>query len=499
LSFGRIIWWIVIALVVTALVWTGVWQYLPLFLSEFPMLTWLPLLALVAVGFLAGAVRRLVKSTATPATPTPATGDLSAGVVKPTAQLATLLAGARRAQGNFWWGPGLLAGLVVLLLGVYLIFINPPAVGLDAVDYTIVNKLPAQTQPRLLPRTGITDDPAFRDSDEIHLVRDPDTGELVWSGEWQGSLLGGESEGVAVKPLDDVVSHSRVIPAGFDHSVHGITPSTLKGKAKLKHPFSKIQYPVVVPSGKDGVFAMAPYVGYSGFPLRYPYLKGVLVYHQDGEIEDLTPEEAASRPELVATGRIFPESVARSQAEAIARSDQIDGEINDAEDNKQPYLTSIDGNTTDWITIIDSKGSGGGVKALVLADSSTGETQVWLAPPDHPLLSTQYVINQARAMPLRWEEERCCDSDGNSYTVKLRQVVEPRLAFKDGHPYYLVTIVPTDDLTLGRDVEYTLIIDAETGKRVDLIDHVQGGVLADARLQGFFISGQPQDEGSKKN
>jgi hypothetical protein len=90
----------------------------------------------------------------------------------------------------------------------------------------------------------------------------------VWSGEWQGSLLGGESEGVAVKPLDDVVSHSRVISAGFDHSVHGITPSTLKGKAKLKHPFSKIQYPVVVPSGKDGLFAMAPYVGYSGFPLR---------------------------------------------------------------------------------------------------------------------------------------------------------------------------------------------------------------------------------------
>jgi hypothetical protein len=61
-----------------------------------------------------------------------------------------------------------------------------------------------------------------------------------------------------------------------------------------------------------------------------------------------------------------------------------------------------------------------------------------------------------------------------------------------------VTIVPTDDLTLGRDVEYTLIIDAETGKRVDLIDHVRGGVLADARLQGFFISGQPQDEDAKQ-
>jgi hypothetical protein len=52
--------------------------------------------------------------------------------------------------------------------------------------------------------------------------------------------------------------------------------------------------------------------------------------------------------------------------------------------------------------------------------------------------------------------------------------------------------VPTDDLALPREVEYTLIIDAETGKRIDLIDHVQGGVLADARLQGFFIPGNPQ-------
>lgn len=354
-----------------------------------------------------------------------------------------------------------------------------------------MDKLPDRTQPRLLPRSGIKDDPAFRDSKEIHLVRDPETGNLLWTGEWRGSWLSGQSEGISVKPLDDVVSHSRIVPQGFDHSVAGITPSTLKGKAKLMHPFSRIQYPVLVP-GKGEAFAMAPYVGYSGFPLRYPYLKGVLVYHQDGEIEDLTPEEAAARPELVATGRIFPESVARSQAEAIARSDAVDGEIVDAEGNKQPYLTSIDDKRTVWLTIIDSKEHNGGVKALVLADSSTGETEVWLAPPDHPLVSTEDVINQARAMPLKCEEDRCCDSDGNSYTVTLREVVEPRLAFKDGHPYYLVTIVPTDDLALSREVEYTLLIDAETGKRIDLIDHVNGGVLADARLQGFFIPGKPQ-------
>ena len=96
------------------------------------------------------------------------------------------------------------------------------------------------------------------------------------------------------------------------------------------------------------------------------------------------------------------------------------------------------------------------------------------------------MINDARALPLRWEEERCCDSDGNSYTVTLREVVEPRLAFSDGKPYYLVTIVPTDDLALSREVEYTLLIDAQTGREIKKFDHVNGGVSADTELQRFF-------------
>jgi hypothetical protein len=59
----------------------------------------------------------------------------------------------------------------------------------------------------------------------------------------------------------------------------------LRGKAYRKHPFSGIQYPVIVPTtGDEEAIAVAPYVGYKGFPFRYPYAKGVLVYHQDGEL-----------------------------------------------------------------------------------------------------------------------------------------------------------------------------------------------------------------------
>jgi hypothetical protein len=474
---GRIIWSAVFLFVIAALVYTGVWHLFTLFIWQHPMLSWIPLLAMLLVGFGVGAVRMLASRGEAPA---PAAG--------PSAQVAAASAGAatpERRRPAFAWGWGFLAGLVVLLIGLFFTLISPREISLDEIDYAEVQELPERTQPRLLPRTGVTDNSAFRDSDEIHLVRDPNTGELIYTGEWRSRWSGGESGGVAIRPLDDLIEESEVQQTGFAHSVGGITPSTFKGKSNIDHPFSRIQYPILVPDGNDDAFAIAPYVGYDGVPFPQPSFEGVLVYHRDGTIEDLSPEEAAQRPELVRTGRIFPEALARAQAEALAASAEIDGEIVDGEGNKQPYLTSISPERTVWLTIIDSKQPQGGVKALVLADSVTGETELWKPPEDRPLIETQEVLDKARALPLRWEEERCCDSEGDSYTVTLREVVEPRLAFRDGKPYYLVTVVPTDDLALSREVEYTLLIDAETGEEIDRFEHVNG-LKEDVRLQAFF-------------
>jgi hypothetical protein len=190
--------------------------------------------------------------------------------------------------------------------------------------------------------------------------------------------------------------------------------------------------------------------------------------------------------------------VARAQAEALAASDEFKGEIEDAKGNKQPFLTSIDETTTVRLTVINEEGANSGVKAIVLADSSTGETEVWKPGPGERLISTEQVINEAEALPLKWEEERCCDSEGDSYTVTLREVVEPRLAFSNGRPYYMVTVVPTDDLALSREVEHTLVIDAESGRVVRKIDHVGGGVSADAQLQLVQELFGAEDAGGEK-
>lgn len=477
MSFGRILMLIIAGLVVAALIYTGIWHLFTVFAWQNPMLSWLPLLALVVAGILVGMVRSVTRAGGSPMK-APAGATAEAGGLGSATDSRTTF--------SFGWGWGVLAALLVVVVGLWFTLIAPPASGLDEIDYEVVAELPQQTQPRLLPRAGIRDDPSFRDADEIHLVRDPKSGELLWTGEWRGSWLGGASDGVAIKSLDELVAPSDVIQGGFDESVGGIRPGTLRGQAYRKHPFSRIQYPSIVPIGGGEMVAVAPYMGYKGFPFRYPYPKGVLVFHQDGTLEDLSPEDAADRPELARSGRLFPESVARSQAEALSRSEEFEGDIHDGENNSQPYLTAIDADTSAWVTIIDSKTRSEGVKAVVIADSTTGATRVWQPSEGHGLIASEDVLNQARALPLRWEEERCCDSEGASYTVTLREVVEARLAFKDGKPFYMVSVVPTDDLALAREIEFTLIIDAETGKEIARFDHVNGGADEDTRLQAFF-------------
>src|SRR5215211_8103979 len=75
MSVGRIITLVIGAIVVAALVYTGVWHIFTQFVWQYPMLSWLPLLALLVVGFVAGSVRAMLRAGGTPsatAGPSPA-------------------------------------------------------------------------------------------------------------------------------------------------------------------------------------------------------------------------------------------------------------------------------------------------------------------------------------------------------------------------------------------------------------------------------------------
>src|SRR5262249_1099042 len=143
---------------------------------------------------------------------------------------------------------------------------------------------------------------------------------------------------------------------GFRTAVSRVGPGSLQWRAYDRHFFTRVQDAVIVPLRGGGAVALAPYIGYRGFPVRHPYWAGVYVLHQNGRLEDLTPKQALARPELAASGRLFPERLARAIAAAYGYKTGSDAvfanrrrtEVSDPSGNPQPYLTNLGAGIVDW-------------------------------------------------------------------------------------------------------------------------------------------------------
>ena len=103
--------------------------------------------------------------------------------------------------------------------------------------------------------------------------------------------------------LDTVSGQSEEIARGFNPAVSRVGPGSLQWRAYQRHWLTRVQDAVLVPGDDGEAVAIAPYLRYEGFPVRHPVWAGVYVYHQDGRIEDLTPEQAAI---LDALKRLLP-------------------------------------------------------------------------------------------------------------------------------------------------------------------------------------------------
>ena len=166
-------------------------------------------------------------------------------------------------------------------------------------------------------------------------------------------------------------------------------------RAYRRHFATRVQDPVVVPLAGGGAVAIAPYVGYRGFPVRWPYWRGVYVYHRDGRLEDLTPEEAMQRPELAGSGRLYPERLAREIADAHARRDGY--AVTDPPGNAQPYLTNFGDGRIRWVTVGQAHDDEERLAIIVQTDAVTGATTIWRPPRKRELLSNQGAVRLVEA------------------------------------------------------------------------------------------------------
>lgn len=203
-----------------------------------------------------------------------------------------------------------------------------------------------------------------------------------------------------------------------------------------------------------------PYLGYEfDFPTMVPYLKGVLIYHSDETIEDLSPEEAANKyPE----GRFFPHELVSFFSDAyqykkgvinawlyhldqpdvpkLSGPDQSDNEKGKASTNQFPFLIPTE-NGQQWFTAVEPYGSSRSVYKSYYVDATTGKIGVYDFP--EPLVGPD---RAASFISSEFQE------------LKNAIFIEPRTIVRDGNLYWVLTST-TDEYV---SVSFSAVVDAQT-------------------------------------
>lgn len=218
---------------------------------------------------------------------------------------------------------------------------------------------------------------------------------------------------------------------------------------------------------------MVPYVSRSGILIRKPVLGGVFVVAPDGTIEDLEPAEAAGRPELAATGRIYPDTLARQVQDAYAYRGGVwnkwfvhenQTEISDTEENRQPYLINFPQDGPQWVTVAEPYGRAFAASAIFLTDARTGRTRIWRVPRGTSLSGNRRALQAVRAISIPGIDFGQGSGSGNFRVVEPRPVFVPNPddPNRGGRLVYLTSIIPTT----ANAVSKTVVVDAESNKLV---------------------------------
>jgi hypothetical protein len=468
---------VVVAVVALALLWLvrPLWHGLAMFVWTEPIVWLAPLLLLVAGGVL---LRRSQRSWTT-------LEDLRSGVRPPTYLFAFPV-----------------LAFVVFVLGAAL---NAPLVGkaiVDNTNYEPIPGLPAGGIVRLVPRevAEANASSAFNSPTEtLTNFRIVNTGHgLVWTAlrTPQGAfrIFSKKSQGIVELNAEQTARALRQIDADLQIAPGLQITDNLRWRLLKERFLIKLEEPVGIETPK-GPRILVPYLEYKGILIRRPVLGGVFVVAPDGSIEDLEPEEAARRPELRQTGRIFPDTQARRIQEAFqykrgvwnawfVHEDQT--RITDTETNRQPYLVDFGaaGLGPQWVTVAEPYGRAFAASAIFLTDATTGRTRIWRVPQRTSLSGNRRALQAVRAVSIPGIDF----GDGTPGSGNFR-VVEPRPVFVKGRVVYLTSIIPNT----ANAVSKTVVVDAETNKLVAIFDNDRDK-QAEAKTMAYIKTGAiPED------
>ncbi len=299
-----------------------------------------------------------------------------------------------------------------------------------------------------------------------------------------------KSQGLVTLNAESTVRRVRQSDAEFEVAPGQLLTDNLRWRLLKRHYLIDLVNPVAALDGEGRPIIIVPYVSYKGWLIRRPVLGGVFVVHPDGEIEDLSPDEARSRPEIASTGRLFPDTLARRIQDAYAYKRGIwnrfvlheeQTQISDTENNRQPYLIDFGERGVKWVTVAEPYGQAFAANAIFLTDTVTGETEIWRVPRNASISGNRRAIQTVRSVSIPGV---VFAGEGDQGTDGRFKVVEPRPVFVDGRLLYLVSVIPEN----GNSVSKSVVVDAARNKVVAIFDN-DTDPSADRAVLRYLASG----------
>lgn len=420
-----------------------------------------------------------------------------------------------RALGGNKPGPIFVSAALAFFTFIVMGVLTAPLVAKDTYEnttYTTIKTLPASGSVRITPKevaervAGSGFNSATETLTDFHLIRSKN-GDLAWTamrtpnGAYRA--LTQNSAGTLELNASSSSRQATQADATFETAPGMILTDNLTWRLRKVNYFAELDDSIAF-TGADGKPLIAvSYIKYKGLLVRRPVFGGVFIVHPDGKIEDLSPAEAAKRKELVATGRIYPEKLARREQDAYAYKGGIfnkwfvhedQTQITTTESNPQPYLLDFGKAGLKYVTAAEPYGRAFAVKAIFLTDSVTGKTEIWRPPNNADLTGNRRVLETVRSLSIPGVE--FADTTTNSPNDRGGfRVVEPRPVVIDGRLVFMTSIVPDN----ANNVSKTVFIDAATNRTAAIFNNDSDDNV-DKKIAAFIAGGSPsgtvEDKGS---
>lgn len=227
----------------------------------------------------------------------------------------------------------------------------------------------------------------------------------------------------------------------------------------LKHYFAEYNDPYYLWSEEENKYiGVCSYITYYfDFPFMVPQWGGVMVFHDDGTIEDLTPKEAVNDTRFK-NQRLFPEKMAKIYSVAWAYKNGLNNawfrhkdqtEIPHLEHsvNQMPYYLPTNQGPM-WMTAAEPYGeSNNAIYKIFWVDAHNGQVKVQSIPEGVNLTGPEVgAIFVKSSLQLYWYEE------GSNSTSGTYILIEPRPVIRQGGLYWMYTVTTKQSIGVSMTV-----------------------------------------------